>query len=42
MRDQDWTGCPRQANFADGLCNLQIQRAVIEAATTGSTAEVTL
>ncbi len=42
MRYQDWTGCPRQASFADGLCTLQVQRAVIEAATTGSTAEVTL
>ncbi len=31
---------PRQATFADGLRNLQVQRAVIEAATTGSTAEV--
>jgi len=33
---------PRQATFADGLRNLQVQRAVIEAATTGSTARVTL
>jgi predicted dehydrogenase len=32
---------PRQATFADGLRNLQVQRAIIEAATTGSTAEVT-
>jgi len=33
---------PRQATFADGLHNLQVQRAVIEAAATGSTAVVTL
>jgi len=32
---------PRQATFADGLRNLQVERAVIEAAATGSTAEVT-
>ncbi len=31
---------PRQATFADGLRNLQVQQAVVEAATTGSTVEV--
>jgi predicted dehydrogenase len=31
---------PRQATFADGLRNLQVQRAVIEAAATGSAAKV--
>ena len=30
----------RQATFADGLRNLQIQRAIVEAAMTGSALEV--
>lgn len=33
---------PIVATFADGLRDLQVQRAIIEAPTTGSTAEVTL
>ena len=32
---------PRQATFADGLRNLVVQRAVVEAAATGSAAQVT-
>ena len=32
---------PRQATFADGLHNLQVERAITEAAATGSTAQVT-
>ncbi len=31
---------PKQATFADGLRNLHIQRAVVEAATTGTSVEV--
>ena len=30
---------PRQASFADGLRNLQVQRAIVEAATTGTAVE---
>ena len=33
---------PRQATFADGLRNLQVQRAITEAAATGSATQVTL
>lgn len=33
---------PHQATFADGLRNLQVQRAIIKAATTGSAVAVTL
>jgi predicted dehydrogenase len=31
---------PRQATFADGLRNLQVQRAVVEASATGSAVKV--